>query len=329
MNVLRVFILPSVEEISDEYFEDERFERDLEKLARGIERAHEHGMKVVVVGGRVPGRQHLWTQDGRADRRLWQDAVWHEKFAAFWQRIARRLGGQPAVVGYDILNEPRPERMAEPDDWTAAALKAEYGEAAGTARDLNVLYARAIRAIREVDRETPIILSAGLWGSPTAMCGLAPIHDDDKILYTFHWYAPGRYTVWREHKGKWEYPGEIPEDNFALEQAPMVKWDIDMHRQRLAEPVRRWQEANGVASNRILLGEFSADRRLTGADQWNRDVIQVAEENGWHWTYYAFRERGWDSRDFELGTKREAPAERTLTPLMQTFVEAMKRAPKR
>lgn len=323
MTVLRVFMGPRTDENTEDFFDSDAFEKDLDRMERFVNLAHAAGLKIVLAGGRVPGRQYLWVQDQRADRRLWQDFEWHQRFADFWQRIARRFAKHPAVIGYDILNEPRPEQTAARPRWDEASLREFYAKAAGTPRDVNLLYARTVKAIREVDAGTPIMLSSGLWGSPLAFAGLHPMKDDANILYTFHWYSPDSYTVWRTHKGKWSYPGELPEDGHEGDTPSMATWNIDTHRRRMADPVRAWQRRHGIPSNRVFLGEFSADRRLPGADEYNRDVIAVAEENGWHWAYYSFREREWNSRDFELGPKRE-PGERSLTQMMQTIIAPMK-----
>jgi hypothetical protein len=90
----------------------------------------------------------------------------------------------------------------------------------------------------------------------------------------------------------------------------------------MAGPVRAWQEARGIPANRILCGAFGADRRAAGADAWNRDVLAVLEENGWHWTYSAFRPRAGDGSDYELGPD-PGSSERSGSTLMRAFVEAM------
>lgn len=37
---------------------------------------------------------------------LWTDATLGARFAAAWAHVAARLGGQPAVLGFDVINEP-------------------------------------------------------------------------------------------------------------------------------------------------------------------------------------------------------------------------------
>src|SRR5260370_3808287 len=52
-------------------------------------------------------RQHTPDHD---DTRLWRDATYHLQAAAFWRQLATTLRGHPAVVAYNPLNAPHPER---------------------------------------------------------------------------------------------------------------------------------------------------------------------------------------------------------------------------
>ena len=51
--------------------------------------------------------------------------------------------------------------------------------------------------------------------------------------------------------------------------------------------MRSFEERHGA---KIYVGEFSAAAWAPGADQYLRDCIEVFNENGWDWTYHAFRE---------------------------------------
>ncbi len=326
VRLIRLF-LPGIDREwpeEQDYFASDEYARRLAALDEVIRIAAANGMKVVVAGGTVPGRMYNWNEHGRGDRRLWRAHWRHDEFAAFWRRMAERYGANPAVIGYELLNEPHFEQSREPDRWSRAFLAAFAEDVRDTPGDLNLLYRRAVAAIRAVDRETPIVLDSGAWASPATFFYLQPVKGDDRIIYSFHWYEPQSFTVWRNHQGSATYPGCVTEEESAGEDRVEVAWDIGAHRRFMAAPVQAWQKEHSIPSNRILCGEFSADRRATGAAEWNRDVIAVLDENGWHWTYYIFRERGWNAKDFELGPLPEAEA-RSETPLMRVFTDAMRR----
>ncbi len=324
IRLLRLFLPGPDREWPEEqdYFASDEYAQQLEVLDGAIGIAAANGMKVIVAGGAVPGRMYDWNRHGRGDRRLWRAHWRHEEFAAFWRRMAERYRRNPSVIGYELLNEPAFEQSAEPERWSRGFLAEFAAEVRDTPGDLNLLYGRAVAAVREVDRDTPIVLDSGAWASPATFFYLEPVKGDDRIIYSFHWYEPQSFTVWRNHLGAVAYPGCVTEEESAGGETLKVAWDIEAHRRLMAAPVLEWQKEHSIPSNRILCGEFSADRRAAGADEWNRDVITVLNENGWHWTYYIFRERGWNAKDFELGPLPEATV-RSETPMMRVFTGSM------
>jgi hypothetical protein len=227
------------------------------------------------------------------------------------------------VIAYELLNEPNPEVLEEREQWSRTALEEFYKKSAGTAADLNELYRRVVEEVRKVDLDAPIVLDAGLWAGPAALFNLRPMKEDPYVLYSFHWYAPEKYTIWQRNRGQLVYPGCVTTERGAKGGEERMVWDAEAHARHMADPVRRWQREHGVPASRILCGEFSADRRAAGADLWNRDVIALLDANLWHWTYYDFRERDWNAKDFELGSSPEG-RERSLHPMMKTFVEPMR-----
>jgi hypothetical protein len=324
IRLLRLF-LPGIDRAwpeDQDYFASEEYSRRLGVLDAVIQIAAANGMKVIVAGGTVPGSMYNWNDHGRGDRRLWQAHWRHHEFAGFWRRISERYAGNPAVIGYELLNEPHWEQSRDPGRWSRAFFADFAGQVRGTPGDLNLLYRRAVASIREVDRETPIVLDSGAWASPATFFYLEPIPGDDKIIYSFHWYSPQSFTVWRQNQGAAAYPGCVTEEEGLGPEQVKVAWNIEAHRLFMAEPVQAWQKEHAIPANRILCGEFSADRRAAGADAWNRDVITVLNENGWHWTYYIFRERAWNAKDFELGPLPDATT-RSHTPMMRVFTQAM------
>lgn len=49
--------------------------------------------------------------------------------------------------------------------------------------------------------------------------------------------------------------------------------------------------------------EFGINRMVAGADQYIKDLMDIFNDYGCHWAFYAFREDTWDGIDFELGNK--------------------------
>ena len=85
------------------------------------------------------------------------------------------------------------------------------------------------------------------------------------------------------------------------------------------QPVIDFQNKYNVP---IYVGEFGVARWAPNAEKWLEDVISIFEENGWDWTYHAYREyNGWDA---EIGSDKndrtrigDTPRRRVLLKYMQ------------
>jgi endoglucanase len=97
-----------------------------------------------------------------------------------WRAIARRYAGNPAILGYDILNEPI----------------APYHDVAVLNPKLEPFYKEVTAAIREVDPGRVVILAAGQWSSSFDMFG-PPFADN--LAYTYHsfWASTKRDAIQR------------------------------------------------------------------------------------------------------------------------------------
>ena len=97
-----------------------------------------------------------------------------------WRAIAERYRGNPAILGYDILNEPI----------------APYHDVATLNMRLEPFYRKVTEAIREVDPGRIVILAAGQWSSSFDMFGppFAP-----NLAYTYHsfWASTKRDSIQR------------------------------------------------------------------------------------------------------------------------------------
>ncbi|QCX81791.1 Cellulase (glycosyl hydrolase family 5) [Streptomyces sp. YIM 121038] len=115
----------------------------------------------------------------RAFTHLYEDADLRTAQARVWRLLAARFGGHPALLGYDLINEPMGE-LRPGEDLASAARRIE-------ATQLTPLYNRLADAIRTRDR------SAWLFVEPTPIVGegvptgLGRV-DDERVVYAPHFY---------------------------------------------------------------------------------------------------------------------------------------------
>ncbi len=115
----------------------------------------------------------------RAFTHLYEDPDLRRAQAAMWRVLAGRFGDHPAVLGYDLINEPMGE-LREGEDLPTAARRIERDQ-------ITPMHNRLADAVRSVDRDnwvfvepTPIVGE----GVPT---GLGKIKDP-KVVYAPHFY---------------------------------------------------------------------------------------------------------------------------------------------
>ena len=206
---------------------------------------------------------------------MFYEKKYQDHFVKTWEKIARRFKGNPAVWGFDLVNEPV---CSKP---TAAGM------------DSLATQVRAAKAVRAIDPKTTIIIESENWDSPEAFAWLTPVNVPN-VIYQVHMYVPHTYT----HQGvnspsaPITYPGIIDGKNY----------DKEALRKVLA-PVREFQRAYNV---HIYVGEFSAIRWAPGAEKYLSDCISIFDEYGWDWSYHAYREwPGWSVEHENLPADRD------------------------
>lgn len=273
---------------------------DLKKLISVLDWAEAVGVKVVLTQLSLPGLRWVQHNQNVSDFRLWQDFKYHRQAEAYWTQLATALKGHPAVVGYNLLNEPHPEKVKPRfQDWYTGDYAAWEKMVRDTPRDLNQFHEGLVRAIRAVDKAIPIVVDSGFYALPAAFKILRPLADD-KVIYSFHMYEPGEFTSY-QNVGKYRYPGKIPVGE--SETPPLVDFDRP-ELSRLLEPVRQWQRRHRVISRRILAGEFGVFRGNQGAAEYLGDLVSLLTAEGWHWAFYSFQEDTWAGMDYELGPQK-------------------------
>ncbi len=100
---------------------------------------------------------------------LYENAASQDLLINMWRKLAARYRNEPAVIGYDLLNEPI----------------AHYFDGAKLNPKLEPLYRRIVTGIRQVDRNHVIFLGGAQWDTNFKVFG-PPF--DAKLVYTFHKY---------------------------------------------------------------------------------------------------------------------------------------------
>ncbi len=216
------------------------------------------GMKVCIDLHTPPGGKRA----GDRAMNMFFEKRFADAFVETWRRIATRFKGNPALYGYDLVNEPI-QRVPAPFS---------YWE----------LQRRAAEAIRAIDPDAPIVVESNLGCVAESYRYLSPLAMDN-VIYQVHLYKPYEYT----HQGVWGNPREA-DGRPLVWPDPARGWDVN-HLRRVLAPVKAFQEKHRC---RIYVGEFSAVSWAPGADAYLRDCIALFAEYGWDWTYHAFREWG-------------------------------------
>ena len=271
---------------------------DLDYLKQVLAVAHRHDVKVVLCMFQIPGARWRQLNDMKRDFRIWTDKAYQEQTIAYWEQLAAELKDDPAIVGYNILNEPHPSWKDHPEAEGKEGFETWLQQAKGTAADLNLFYEKMVQRIRSIDKQTPIMLDAWQYASIEGFPYLTPIKDE-AILYAFHFYGRWRYATFRVNKGRFSYPDEMP----AAVEGKTEKWEAGRITQEMA-PVFAWAKKYQVPLNRVVAAEFGVDRRVAGAEQFLWDTIKSLNEKSLHWAFYSFRSATWDGMDYELGTHK-------------------------
>jgi endoglucanase len=131
------------------------------------------GVYVIIDMHAAVGGQTGGNIDDSADDRpeLFIEQKYQDELVNLWTTIAARYKDESTVAGYDLLNEPLPERTG-----AAKAYKAL----------LEPLYERLTKAIRKIDSKHIIIVEGADWANDWSVF-TKPF--DENMVYQFHYYC--------------------------------------------------------------------------------------------------------------------------------------------
>ncbi|MEN8241358.1 MAG: cellulase family glycosylhydrolase, partial [Chloroflexota bacterium] len=184
----------------------------LANLDQMVAMAFEADLFVVITFRTGPGRNDFtfyrdddWFSSNDLIESVWEDAEAQAAWIEMWRFTAERYRNSPNIVGYDLMCEPNSNEIL--DEWDPDRFEADYG---GSLYDWNTWYPDIVAAIREVDSETPILIGGNGYSALDWLPYLKTI-EADRIVYTFHQYAPFMYTHQEPGAGS-TYPGQFDTD---------------------------------------------------------------------------------------------------------------------
>jgi endoglucanase len=269
---------------------------DLAQLRAVMDAAQAADIKLVLVPLSLPGNRWAQHNGDRQDDRSWRERRYWDQSAAFWRDLAAAVKDHPALAGYNLLNEPTPEKGAGLDEQAAPEeRRAWYARHRGTTRDLPAFYEHLLAAIRQVDADTPVMLDGGWYAHAWSFSYWTPLRDD-KLLYAFHMYEPYDITSAPQIKRKRQlrYPGA--QVNWGGRSRSFDKAALTDF---LAQPFA-WAKAHGVPAHRMVAGEFGCVRVWADCGAYLADVLDTLNAHGAHWAFYSFREDVWEGMDYEI-----------------------------
>ncbi len=218
-----------------------------------VEAALSRGMRIVV------DMHHHRQLDGDPldqNETAVSDAVLEERFVAIWGQIATHFRSRPETVLFEPYNEPHGRQ---------------------TAVSWNLLFARALAAIRAVDTTRYIVVGPVQWNSASQLDALALPDADQRLIVTIHNYEPFAFT----HQGA-EWTG--------MTNSPLTTCCNATQRQYLSDPLRmasRWRE---TAKRPVWVGEFGSYGKAPYASRvtYSRALRDSIEAHGMTWAYWEF-----------------------------------------
>ncbi len=207
-----------------------------------------------------------------------------DHYAAMWVEVAKRFKDHPAVLGYDLMNEPHPGSDFDAAEAVGLSPSRESRSESFDKEKLTPFYQRVTNAIRSVDTENWIFFESRYGGPGNGSASWIEGLDDPRNGSPRLAYFPHLYSV-------------SVENNQSYNQDTMTTIpDWEAHR---SEEVTKegWP---------LLIGEWGLDSAWTNADLFMKQVLAMADRQMAGWAYWAWDPGGWSFIDSDLNERESA-----------------------
>lgn len=256
--------------------------------------ARQYAMRLILQNCGVEGAQFVPMVDVPFDYTIWADAELQNRFIRLWRAIAERYGREPQIAGYSLFYEP-----------VVSESRAQWQR----------LAQRAIAAIREVDRQHLIFVERhyGENGLRREMSNVdfAPEEafvavEDDNVVYEFYYFERDEYThqfaPWRADA---QTARVYPDANWLIhyrERSGLTR-DLPFTRDYLQFYLERQLEFGQAQNAPMAVWAFGALKTCyeagRGGALWLRDVLNLFNTRGVHWTLWGFYDGDFGVHDNE------------------------------
>ncbi len=264
-------------------------EKGFARLDRAIGWCAAHGLYVILDLHAVPGWQNPdWHSDNQLRSSLfWRFKEFQDRFVALWEEFARHYKGNPAVAGYNLMNEPV---TGDTYGRLPYAYKPNWDV-------INQIYRQTAAAIRAIDPDHILFLEGDQFSA--RFSGLeAPF--DKNLVYSSHNYNAST-------NGPGKYPGKTAGEN----------WDMEKQR-------RVFENQEGTLFARkykvpLWVGEFGANLSSSKEEAPDRlraldDQMAVFNRAGIHWSLWSYKDVGAMGL---LVLKKDSPYRKAIAPVLK------------
>ncbi len=200
--------------------------------------------------GACGAQNHDWHSDSLGEALLWKDKEFQKRTFALWEFLADEFKDEPAVAGYDVLNE---------------AVIADT-------KILNQFYQQVIKTIRRVDKNHILFVEGNTWAIDIKSLDK---FTDDNLVLSIHCYNPLEFTF--NFVPHLYYPLSSNQGSYDRKVMQNFLGDYAKTAQKLKRPI--FVGEFGVNYREGIYGEA----------HWLKDMLACFKEFDFHWTYWTYK----------------------------------------
>jgi len=145
-------------------------QKGLAYLDKSVRLAKKYGLRVILDLHAAPGAQnHDWHSDSLGPADFWTSKTNQQRTYALWEFLSDHFKDEPAIAGYDVLNEPNVHDL----------------------KLVNHCYHELIKKIRRVDRRHILFIEGSRWSQDI---DILDDFQDDNVSLSIHYYGNLEFT---------------------------------------------------------------------------------------------------------------------------------------